>query len=62
MKDRRNSMKSNTKDTAEGKKQQMKGKIKEVVGKIVKNRDLEGEGEAENLAYDLRVVDPISPA
>jgi len=55
-------MKSNTKDNAEGKKQQMKGKIKEVVGKIVKNRDLEAEGKAENLAYDLRAVDPISPA
>ncbi len=27
----------------------MKGKIKEVVGKIVKNRKLEAEGKAENL-------------
>ena len=28
---------------------QMKGKIKEVVWKIVKNRELEAEGKAENL-------------
>lgn len=28
---------------------QVKGKIKEVVGKIVKNRDLEAEGKDENL-------------
>lgn len=28
---------------------QLKGKIKEVVGKIVKNRDLEAEGKDENL-------------
>jgi uncharacterized protein YjbJ (UPF0337 family) len=49
MKDRRNTVKSSTKDNAEGKMHQMQGMIKEVVGKIVKNRELEAEGKAENL-------------
>jgi uncharacterized protein YjbJ (UPF0337 family) len=47
--ERRNTLKSSTKDNAEGKMHQLKGKIKEVVGKIVKNRDLEAEGKDENL-------------
>ncbi len=42
-------MKSSTKDNAEGKLHQVKGKVKETVGKIVKNRDLESEGKVENL-------------
>ncbi|MBF0413839.1 MAG: CsbD family protein [Desulfamplus sp.] len=42
-------MKSSTKDHAEGKMHQAKGKIKEVVGKTVGNRDLETEGKNENL-------------
>jgi len=42
-------MKSSTQDNAEGKMHQMKGKIKEVIGKIVKNRELEAEGKDENL-------------
>jgi uncharacterized protein YjbJ (UPF0337 family) len=42
-------MKSSTKDNAEGKMHQTKGKIKEVVGKISGNRDLEAEGMGENL-------------
>lgn len=42
-------MKSSTKDHAEGKMHQTKGKIKEVVGKTVGNRDLEIEGKKENL-------------
>jgi uncharacterized protein YjbJ (UPF0337 family) len=41
-------MKSSTKDNAEGKMHQVKGKIKEVAGKIVGNRDLEAEGKDEN--------------
>lgn len=41
-------MKSSTKDNAEGKMHQVKGKVKETVGKIVKNRDLESEGKVEN--------------
>jgi len=42
-------MKSSTKDNAEGKIHQVKGKIKEVAGKTVGNRDLEAEGKDENL-------------
>jgi uncharacterized protein YjbJ (UPF0337 family) len=49
MKDRRNTMKSSTKDNAEGKMHQLKGKSKQILGKIVKNRKLEAEGKAENL-------------
>lgn len=43
-------MKSSTKDNAEGKMHQVKGKIKDAVGKIVGNRNLEAEGKGENLA------------
>ena len=43
-------MKSSTKDNAEGKMHQVKGKIKDAVGKIVGNRDLETEGKVENLS------------
>ena len=42
-------MKSSTKDNAEGKMYQVKGKSKQILGKIVKNRHLEAEGKAENL-------------
>jgi uncharacterized protein YjbJ (UPF0337 family) len=42
-------MKSSTKDNAEGKMHQVKGKIKETVGKAVGNDDLETEGKVENL-------------
>ena len=49
MKDRRNTMKSSTKDNAEGKMHQWKGKSEQILGKIVKNRKLEAEGKAENL-------------
>jgi uncharacterized protein YjbJ (UPF0337 family) len=42
-------MKSSTQDNAEGNWHKMKGKIKEVAGKIVGNRDLEAEGKAENV-------------
>jgi uncharacterized protein YjbJ (UPF0337 family) len=42
-------MKSSTKDNMEGKLHLVKGKIKEVVGKIVKNSELETEGKVENL-------------
>ncbi len=41
-------MKSSTKDNAEGKIHQVKGKVKETVGKIVGNPDLEIEGQVEN--------------
>ena len=42
-------MKSSTQDNAEGKMHQLKGKSKQILGKIVKNRKLEAEGKAENL-------------
>jgi uncharacterized protein YjbJ (UPF0337 family) len=42
-------MKSSTQDKAEGKMHQVKGKIKETVGKVVGNKDLEAEGKGENL-------------
>jgi len=42
-------MKSSTKDNAAGKMHQVKGKVKEVVGKIVGNHDLEAEGKGEKI-------------
>jgi uncharacterized protein YjbJ (UPF0337 family) len=42
-------MKSSTRDEAEGKMHQAKGKVKEVFGKAVNNHDLEAEGKVENL-------------
>lgn len=41
-------MKSSTQDKSEGTWHKIKGKIKQVAGKAVGNRDLEAEGEAEN--------------
>lgn len=41
-------MKSSTKDIAEGKMHQVKGKVKEVAGKILNLHDLETEGKEEN--------------
>jgi uncharacterized protein YjbJ (UPF0337 family) len=46
--ERRNLMKSGTKDEAEGKWHKVKGKIKEVAGKVSMNPDLEAEGKGEN--------------
>ena len=43
-------MKSSTKDKAEGKFHEAKGKIKEVTGKITDNPKLEGKGKAEKIA------------
>ena len=42
-------MKSSTRDEAGGKLHQVKGKIKEVVGKVSMNPDLEDEGKDEML-------------
>ncbi|MDX9971410.1 MAG: CsbD family protein [FCB group bacterium] len=42
-------MKSSSRDKAEGKAHQAKGKIKKAVGDITGNRSLEAEGEGENL-------------
>jgi uncharacterized protein YjbJ (UPF0337 family) len=47
---RRNTMKSSTKDKAEGKFHEAKGKVKEVAGKITDNPKLEGKGKAEKIA------------
>jgi len=49
MNDRRDTMKSSTKDNAEGKMHQLKGKGKQILAKILKNRKLKAEGKAENL-------------
>jgi uncharacterized protein YjbJ (UPF0337 family) len=43
-------MKSSTKDQAEGKLHQLKGSIKETVGKLSDNPKLEGEGTGERIA------------
>jgi uncharacterized protein YjbJ (UPF0337 family) len=45
---RRNTMKSSTQDNAEGKMHQVKGKIKEIAGKVSLNPDLEAEGKEES--------------
>jgi uncharacterized protein YjbJ (UPF0337 family) len=45
---RRNTMKSSTKDKAEGTFHKVKGKMKEVAGKVTMNDDLEAEGKKEN--------------
>ena len=42
-------MKSSTRDETEGKLHQVKGKIKEIAGKVIVNPDLEAEGKDENL-------------
>ncbi|MDX9973411.1 MAG: CsbD family protein [FCB group bacterium] len=42
-------MKSSSRDKAEGKGHQAKGKIKKAVGGLTGNRSLEAEGESENL-------------
>ena len=47
---RRNTMKSSTKDQAEGKFHKVKGKVKEVAGKLSDNPELEAEGTDEKIA------------
>ena len=47
-------MKSSTQDKAEGKWHKVKGKIKQVAGKAVGNRNLEAEGKAENFSGDIQ--------
>jgi len=51
-------MKSSTQDNAEGKWHKVKGKIKQVAGKAVGDRDLEAEGKAENV--DGKVQEKIA--
>ena len=43
-------MKSSTKDQAEGKFHKVKGKIKEIAGKVGMNPELEAEGKDEKIA------------
>jgi uncharacterized protein YjbJ (UPF0337 family) len=47
---RRDIMKSGTRDEAEGKLHQVKGKIKEIAGKLGDNQELEVEGTGEKIA------------
>lgn len=47
-------MKSSTKDIAEGKLHQVKGKIKEVVGDVVGNPTLEAEGKVEGVGGKIQ--------
>jgi uncharacterized protein YjbJ (UPF0337 family) len=42
-------MKPSTKDQTEGTIHEVKGKVKETVGQVIGNPDLEAEGKAENL-------------
>lgn len=42
-------MKSSTQDKAEGTMHQVKGKIKETVGRVIDNPEIEIEGKVENL-------------
>ena len=43
-------MKSGTKDQAQGKFHEVKGKLKEKVGQVINDPGLESEGKSENLA------------
>ena len=43
-------MKPSTKDTAQGTFHEVKGKVKEKVGRATNNPDLEAEGQAEKVA------------
>jgi uncharacterized protein YjbJ (UPF0337 family) len=43
-------MKSSTTDKIEGELHEVKGKVKEKVGQVINNPDLELEGKSENLA------------
>ena len=43
-------MKSGTKDQMRGKFHEVKGKVKEKVGQVINDPDLEVEGKTENLA------------
>jgi uncharacterized protein YjbJ (UPF0337 family) len=47
---RRNTMKSSTKDQAEGTFHEVKGKLMEATGKLTDNPRLEGEGLGEKIA------------
>jgi uncharacterized protein YjbJ (UPF0337 family) len=43
-------MKQSTKETAKGKFHEVRGKVKEKIGRATNNPDLEGEGQVEKIA------------
>jgi uncharacterized protein YjbJ (UPF0337 family) len=47
-------MKSSTKDKAQGTFHEVKGKIKEKVGRATNNPDLEAEGQVEKIAGNVQ--------
>ena len=47
-------MKASTKDQAEGKFHEVKGKVKETAGRLTNNPDLEADGTAEKLAGKMQ--------
>jgi len=47
-------MNSSTNDQIEGRLHEVKGKIKETVGQVTGNPDLESEGQVENLGGKLQ--------
>jgi len=47
-------MKPSTQDKSEGTIHEVKGKIKEEVGKLTKNPNLEGEGKGEKIAGKIQ--------
>ena len=47
-------MKSSTKDQAEGMLHELKGKAKEIAGKLTDNPKLQGEGTGEKLAGKIQ--------
>ena len=47
-------MKASTKDQAEGKFHEVKGKVKEMAGHLTNNPDLEADGTAEKLAGKMQ--------
>jgi uncharacterized protein YjbJ (UPF0337 family) len=49
-----NIMKTSTKDEVAGKIHEVKGTVKEKVGKLTNNRNLEAEGKAEKMAGTLQ--------
>ena len=47
-------MKQSTKDKVEGQFHEVKGKVKENVGQVTNNSDLEVDGQAENLTGKIQ--------
>jgi uncharacterized protein YjbJ (UPF0337 family) len=47
-------MKPSTQDKTKGTIHEMKGKIKEEIGKVTKNPNLEGEGKGEKIAGKIQ--------